>query len=132
MIALSKDGITVDLPPDLVWTDEAWSPVVGNAERSLTGAQIIQLGVAISARPITLAPPAGQRGGWMPRAHLSALQSWRDTPGLTMTLTLRGQTWTVRWRHQDAPPLEWEPLRHRVTPADTDWVLPTIKLETST
>jgi hypothetical protein len=129
MITLSADATTVTLPPDLVWEDESWSPVVGSAERSLTGAQIIQLGVALHGRPITLTPP--ERGGWMARALLHPLITWRDTPGLTMTLVLRGQTWLVRWRHQDAPPLEWSPLRHRITPADTDFVLPTMRLETT-
>ena len=127
-ITLTKNTTTIILPPDLVWADEAWSPVESNAERGLTGAQIIQIGIKQAARPITLVPP--ERGAWMPYASATTLATWRDTdPEGNLTLLLRGTTRTVRWRHHDTA-LTWEYLRHRTTPQAGDYVLPTLRLET--
>lgn len=127
MITLSDGTTTVELPYDLRWTDEAWSPVHQSVERGLTGAQIVQVGMRQAGRPITLEPP--DRGGWMERSVLTQLQQWRDDPHGELTLQLRGTSFAVRWRHGEGA-LTWEPLRHRADPPSTDRVLPTLRFDT--
>lgn len=130
MITLSDGETTLELPYDLFWSDESWSPVVAETTRGLTGAAITQIGVRQAARPITLQPPPRGRGGWMRQALLTQLLSWRDAPSQELTLTLRGVAYTVRWRHSEPPALAWDALRHRADPHADDWVIPTFRFET--
>lgn len=131
MITLSVGGTTLELPYDLYWEDEAWSPVAHAATLGLTGARIVHVGVKQQGRPITLRPPPQGRGGWMPRSLLTTLNTWRDTPEQQMTLVLRGVTYTVEWRHEDPQgAFTFEPLRHFAEPSGTDWVIPTFRFVT--
>lgn len=132
MITLSDGTATVELPDDLYWEDEHWSPVEQAMSRSLTGAAIIQVAAAQKGRPITLAPPSrwGSGGGWMKREHIPQIQAWADTPGQVLTLTLRGQAHSVVWRHQDAPAFEAENLWHSTDPQPDQWCMPTFRLMT--
>lgn len=85
----------VAIPEDVWWTDEfAWTPVAQATTRSLTGARIVQLGVKLKGRPITLA--SSDRGGWVTRATVLALRALADAPGATYTLALAdGRSFTV-------------------------------------
>ena len=129
-ITLSDGTTTVELPYDLYWSDESWSPIEQATSRGLTGSRIVQYGVRQDGRPITLQQPVGGRGGWMPRSLLAQLIAWRDTPGQQLTLTLRATAYTVQWRHEDGSALTWEALRHRSNPQPSDWVIPTLRFVT--
>lgn len=110
MITLSYNGAALALPDDLYWSDEAsWQPVAQSAERTITGALVVQVHARIAGRPITLEPPGGD-GAWMTRADLDALLAWAAVPGGEMTLTLRGVDHLVVWRHQDAPAIQARPV----------------------
>jgi hypothetical protein len=100
MMAITLDAIT--LPEDLSWTDEyAWSPVVQNAEFSLTGALIIEEATRQAGRPFTLQSPDG--GAWTTRAVADGLRA-KLAANTSMTLTMHdGRTFTVRWRHGETP-----------------------------
>ncbi|MCB1890366.1 MAG: hypothetical protein KDH20_22360 [Rhodocyclaceae bacterium] len=63
------DGIA--LPAAMIWTDEIWSPAVVESEPSITGATLIDAGVRLSGRPITL--EASDDGGWIDRSVLLSL-----------------------------------------------------------
>ena len=92
---------TVTLPPDLRWSDEiGWTSVQRTAERSLTGALIIQEGVKLKGRPITLEAKSEEQGYvWMDRTTLLALKTLEETPGWSGTLTLAdARTFTVSFR----------------------------------
>jgi hypothetical protein len=109
-IQLSKDSTTVTLPDGLLWIDETtWQPVAQEVERSITGALIIQSGLVLAGRPVTL-EPADENSAWMPRADLDQLLSWAAVPDAQMTLNLRGASRTVMWRHQDAPVIDATPV----------------------
>jgi hypothetical protein len=99
-MAITLDAIT--LPEDLSWTDEyAWSPVVQNAEFSLTGALIIEEATRQAGRPLTLQSPDG--GAWTARATADGLRA-KLAANTSMTLTLHdGRAFTVRWRHGETP-----------------------------
>lgn len=105
MITLSAAGVTAPLHPDLYWSDEfSWSKVERASSRTVTGARIVQIGEKVGGRPITLGPE-GDNSGWIPRATLDQLKTWADTPGLTLTLNMRGQNRTVEFESLEARPL---------------------------
>lgn len=129
-ITLSDTSITLALPDDLRWADEAtWSRVQQAVERSITGALLVQIGERINdtGRPITLAPPDPE-AAWMSRATLNQLLAWRDVPGKQLTLILRGTTHQVLFRHQDEPVIDAEPVKFVSDEDGTDLYLVTIRL----
>lgn len=114
MISLSLNGTTIELDPDLYWTDEHdWHPVTQSVERALTGALIIQIAgdAATPGRPITLAPE-DDRSAWMKQSDLDELKAWAAIPGAVLQLTLRGRTRDVMFRHQDKPAIQAKPVTH--------------------
>lgn len=127
-ITLAKDGVTLDLSPDLYWSDEFnWHPVEQSAERTLTGALVVQSAERVGGRPITL-EPEDDNSGWMRRSEIEQLRNWAAEPGATLVLTLRNQTREVAFRHQDGAAIEARPVVHFADPDDTDNYLATIRL----
>lgn len=93
---------TIDLPDDLIWSDEwEWTPYGETAEHSLTGNQIVQLSEPAQAgRPITL--QGAEDRGWVERPTLENLQAALGNESMTLELG-DGRTFTVGWRHGDTP-----------------------------
>lgn len=76
---------TIDLPKDLEWEDETtWSPVEQSLEYSLTGALLIQEGVKLKGRTITLSGKDDMC--WISRADGDKLMQMRNIQGLEMTV----------------------------------------------
>lgn len=74
--------------PDLLWQDEFdWEPVKTSATWGVEGSLILQKGVKLAGRPITLRSP-GDDMGWVLREVLLALYSWAADPTTQMTLYL--------------------------------------------
>lgn len=131
-ITLSVGATTLALDADLLWEDEfRWSATEQTFTRGLTGKPIVQVGLRIAGRPITLRN-ADDGSGWMTRADMAQLQTWADTPGQRMTLTLRGVAHLVVFRHHDGGAFEASPLIHYADPVDADWVLATLRFITVT
>lgn len=94
MTTLSDGTTTLNLSDDLVWTDEfAWRPVAQQVDRSVTGALLIQTAALTAGRPITLASDA--TSGWLTRAQVDQMATWAAIVGRTLTLVLRGTTYSV-------------------------------------
>ncbi len=85
------------LPRGMVWIDEfEWTPVKKTVADSLTGAQLIDVGVRQGGRPITL--QADRDAGWISRANLLLLQAQAALPGQVFTLSLAtGQVFQVQF-----------------------------------
>lgn len=127
-ITLTVASTTVTLTDDLLWTDELkWHPVLQTVERSLTGALLVDTHQMTGGRPITLAG-ADARAAWLPRSALLVLQGWAATAGQVMTLVLRGSSYQVMWRHQDAPALDATPVIDYSSVVPEDWYRATLKL----
>jgi hypothetical protein len=127
-ITLTVAATTVQLPPDLYWSDEhAWSPVEQAVERSITGALIVSTGLRAAGRPITL-QPRDDGSAWMPHAVLQQLRAWGDVPGQQMQLSLRGAAWSVAFRHHDEPAIQAEPVVHYSDVNAGDFYLVTLRL----
>ena len=100
-LTLADGTTTLTLNPDLYWSDEnTWHPVQQAVERTITGAQVIQVAAMVNGRPITL-EPEDDEAAWMKLSDVTVLRNWAAVPGKTMTLTLRGVARTVIFRHQD-------------------------------
>jgi len=117
MITLTVGATTLELPEDLYWSDEFnWQPVEQSADRTITGALVVSVAARVGGRPITL-QFEDKDSAWASRATVEQLGTWAAIPGQQMTLSLRGTSRTVMWRHQDAPALAAEPIVHY---SDTD------------
>jgi hypothetical protein len=99
----------ISLPADVWWSDEFdWSALEQTAEYSITGALIVDQGVRLAGRQITLA--SADRGGWVPRSTVLALQAQRAAIGTSYTLTLAdGRIYTVI--HDAARQMQAAPVR---------------------
>ncbi len=127
MITLS-DGInTLNLNPDLRWSDEDnWHPVQQNVQRTITGALDIQAAAMEKGRPITL-EPEDDGSAWMSSDIVVQLRNWAAVPGQQLILTLRNETRNVIFRHQDGG-LEARPVVHYRDRTPTDWYLCVVRL----
>jgi hypothetical protein len=119
VITLTVGALSVALPGDLLWADESsYSPVVQTVAPSITGAALV-MAEALQYRPITLRP-ASDTASPITLGACRQLRAWADTPLQEMTLTLRGMTWDVIWRHNDNPALDWRLAFHVDEPDDSD------------
>lgn len=126
-ITLSDGDTTVILHPDLYWSDEHnWHPVEQTAQRTITGAMIVSAAARVAGRPITL-EPEDDGSAWMPLSTVLALRNWAAVPGQQLTLTLRGLTYTVLFRHQDGG-LDPRPLVHYNEANNADYYLCVVRL----
>lgn len=129
-ITLSVGAVSVALDEDLYWSDEFdWSATEQAVDRGLTGAPILHLGTRQYGRPITL-QPFDASSGWLTRADLAQLMSWANAPGQRMTLTLRGETHTVVFRHHEGGAVDARPLVFYSDADATDYVLVTLRFMT--
>ena len=121
------DGIS--LPVDLLWSDEwAASTVAQTVRRTLDGGLVVFYGELRAGLPITL--ESQPDAGWLTRTQVEAIALRAASPGGLYTLTLRGQTWQVMFRHHDAPAFEARPLVSVANPQAGDFYLATLKLMT--
>ena len=127
MITLTDGVTTLDLHPDLRWSDEDnWHPVAQTVERTLTGALDIQVAALQAGRPITL-EPEDDGSAWVSASAVAQLRNWAAVPGQQLLLTLRNVSHTVLFRHQDGG-LEARPVVHYRDRVAEDWFLVTIRL----
>lgn len=127
MTTLTYLSTTIDLDDDLAWTDEnSWHPVEQTVQRSITGALIVSSAARVKGRPITL-QPSDDSSAWMSRATLDALRAWAAVPGRQMTLTLRGVTYTVIFRHHDGAAIEATPIIDYSDVQNDDWYSVTLR-----
>lgn len=125
-ITLAYQATTLVLDPDLYWNDEHnWSPVEQSLQRTVTGALIVSNSARVGGRPITL-QPIDDSSAWMYRSTLDTLRSWAAVAGREMTLTLRGQSRTVVFRHSETA-IEAEPVFHFSDTDANDWYRVTLR-----
>jgi hypothetical protein len=121
------DGIP--LSPRLQWTDEFASAAVAQSlKRTLDG------GVALFAQPLPVGLPitlaSAQNAGWMRRPEVRQIMALAAQPGGQWTLSLRGNDYTVAFRHHEPPAFQAAPLVPYSEPDDDSIYLVTIKLIT--
>lgn len=120
MITLTYQGTPLTLPDDLDWTDEhSWSPVVQEANHTLSGTLVVETAEKLAGRTITL--ESADDRAWLPYTSVQTLRAWAAIPGAEMTLVLRGQSRQVVFRHQDAPAVEAWPILFKASYQTDDW-----------
>jgi hypothetical protein len=99
-ITLSNGSTALDLPADLIWSDElTWSAVAQAKERGIFGTLIVDAMARNGGRPITLTGDGNS--AWILRHTLRTLNAWAGVPGQRFTLDLRGETFVVIFDHGD-------------------------------
>lgn len=127
---VSGSPVTISLQPDMEWGDKFdWSPVGQAATRGITGALIAQARAMTAGRPITLGP-ADETSAWLTLSVLEQLRNLAAIPGLTMTLTIHGQTFSVWFRHQDGNAIEATPVVQYREYQSTDFFRVTLRFMT--
>jgi len=120
---------STELNKSMIWTDRTqYSNVVTSVNRTITGRQVIQVNNNYKGRPITLEAISDQ--GWLTTAMVDAVQAMADTPGGIFQLQIRAYTFTVMFRHYDAPAFTTTSLIGRSYPVSDDVHTGTIKLFT--
>lgn len=113
----------IKLPDDMYWIDEfKWQPRVSNSTYSLSGALIVEEGVRLAGRPITLQPPEDL--AWIPRAIVSKLRTWASYPSRRFILQFEYPTDTRQFVVIFAPdgePVESDPVKGFPQHRDDDW-----------
>lgn len=124
-ITLTAGATSIELNPDLMWTDEhSWHPVEQSVVRSITGAQIVSVAQRVGGRPITLKPEEDS-SAWMTHDDLAKLKAWAAIAGQEMQLTLRGVARTVIFSHPE--PVDAVPVVHYSDVEGGDWYRITLK-----
>ncbi len=101
-MSIILDGIP--LPADLEWQDEYSQSLVKSTSRhGMTGALIIQQGLAQSGRPMTLF--GGPSGSWIKKSTLDLLRAKVETPSLEMTLDYKGTSMQVMFSRDTQSPV---------------------------
>lgn len=118
MITLTYNATTATLSDRLQWVDEYdWSPVEQRTEYSTTGALLVDVGVKLAGRPITL--QGSDTAAWISRTLCDSLKAWAALPGITLALTLRGVSRNVMFDHAqkgfEAKPI-WRLADGEITP----------------
>jgi len=127
MITLSDGVTTIELHPDLMWSDEFnWHPVEQHAERTITGGLVVMPAERIGGRPITL-EPEDDSSAWFTRETIERLRNWAAEPGKQMVLTLRSTSRDVVFRHHDGAGFEARPVVHYSDMDTTDFYLATLR-----
>lgn len=118
----------IELPRGMVWSDEFdWTVVQKSVERSLTGAQVVDVAAKVAGRPITLTGSITQ--GWIRRATLLAVQELADDLQGRYALVLAdGRQFTVMFAPDG--PIEAQPISRPELPASTHPYVATVRLIT--
>ena len=118
------------MPRGMVWVDEfRWSAVAKSLDYSVTGSALIDAGVKLAGRPITL--QGVDDAGWIDRAALFALQQLADDEPLGVhRLTLAdGRSFDVQFADGE-PAVTGEPVARPELPPDDHPYVATVRLIT--
>lgn len=92
LVDFTNPLLEILLPADLVWVDEfKWSPIQREDSYGVGGALIVQQGLKLAGRPITLQNP-DQEMAWVYRDTLLSLYAWSADPDKKMVLHLEKPT----------------------------------------
>jgi len=124
-MAITLDAVT--LPNHMVWEDKYnWSPVEQEVKVTLGGVPIVYSAPLQAGRPITLVAFSDQ--GWLTKEQVDGVRGLAETSGATYTLTIGAESFTVVFRHHEAPAVEMSPLIPRAIPLSGDYFVGRIKL----
>jgi hypothetical protein len=113
MIAL--EGITL---PDLIRSVTGAAPVKAVTETAMDGTPIIWEQSSVGGTLIDLL--GGNDSGWIDKSTLDSLWALASVARAVYSLVYEGTTYTVRFRHENHPVIEADPVVGRPNPEGTD------------
>jgi hypothetical protein len=123
-MALTLDSL--ELPPDLIWTDEFdWTPVKQTITEAVDGSLIVETGLLLAGRPITLSGAIDS--AWIDRGTLKSLYAYAQSVSERTLTLLDGRSFTVIFRHGEKP-VEAAQVVSFTNPDDTDYYTLTVRL----
>lgn len=112
--------------PDLYETPNNGNNVTATSEATLDGGFVTFAEENRCGKSIDLV--GYENSGWITYAQLKALENMSKGPTSTYTLDKNGEQRLVRFRHEEAPVLEFMPVAQRAGYDDSDYFYGTIKL----
>ncbi|MBF0555042.1 MAG: hypothetical protein HQK96_10890 [Nitrospirae bacterium] len=110
----------------LLWPNRhEWTGISAAVERTLSGGVVVYDN-EISGRPIDI--EGSETTGWITYADLKTLRAMAMVLDAVYVLIYEDETFDVRFRHEDAPVLDFKPLLERSSYSDNDYFYGTIKL----
>ena len=118
----------IELPRGMLWVDEFnWTAVQKTVDRSITGAQIIDVAPRIEGRPITLQAVEDQ--GWIRRKTLLQVKALADVvEGQYLLRLADGREFEVQFASDD--PIAAQPVSRPELPPDHYPYVATLRLIT--
>jgi len=97
----------VTLNSELLWTDRwNFSPVAQEVNRTIGGNVVTFSATLSQGQPITLI--ANERRGWFTKTMVDAVKALADVAGATYSFQFDTEIFTVQFRHEDDPAVEFE------------------------
>ena len=126
-MAIVLGGTTLN--PNMVWVERySYAPVIQDVQMTLGGNPIVYSQLVQAGFPITLISLQDQ--GWLTKAMADAVQISANTAGGQFALTIGSDSFTVMFRHHEAPAVTFRPLITRAVPLTGDYFVGEIKLMT--
>lgn len=129
-MAITLGGITFDNTSQcLVWIDEFKVSKVAQTNERTLGGQFVsyELGL-VEGFDITL--EAQTETGWLTKSQVEALTALADQVSATFALDFEGQLFTVQFRHDEPPAVDFTPIIFRSNSEPGDFFTGVIKLRT--
>lgn len=117
----------VELNPQMVWADRKKSSSVAQTViYTLGGAPVVYSQALIAGQSITLV--AEEDRGWLRGEVYDQLLPMADDPGAVFELQVNDKSYSVMFRHQEAPALDMEAVVPRLNEGPRDIYTGTLKL----
>lgn len=117
---------TVRLPDNIIWENRYTHPkVIAEAERTIDGEEVL-FSQGVNSRPIDLV--AYEDMGWLSHSQVKNLFEMASVPNAVYLLVYEDYTAQVRFRHEDSPVIDVQPIIPRPNPEEQDFYYGTIKL----
>lgn len=129
-MAITLESIIFDETSQcIVWVDEFKISKIAQTNQRTLGGQLVSYELGLD-KGIDITLEAQVDTGWLKKSQVVALQALAEVVGATYTLVFETQTFTVQFRHDEAPAVEFTPIIFRRLSDDGDYFTGVIKLRT--
>lgn len=117
----------VALNVSMQWQDRHVSQdVEQTVRRTLTGNMVVFSAGLVKGQKVTLV--STEESGWLTKATVDSLLALASVPGAVYSMIHAGVSYSVIFRHDESPAVDFQPLIPRMSMGDGDYMIGTIKL----
>ena len=113
----------------IVWADEFKTSKVAQTNQRTLGGQLVSYELGL-VKGIDITLEAQTDTGWLTKAQVEAVKALSEVVASTYTLVFEEQTFTVQFRHDEPPAVDFTPIIYRRNSEPGDFFTGTIKLRT--